>query len=116
MTRHGWIVAGALLMAGCNTTGTNVSDETLAGFTAGQTTRSEVIGQLGKPSTDLERQDGTHTVVYEYEQYRTKPDAFVPFLGVFSDDSSELDFGRVIMQFDADDRLQSYTREVEPAS
>lgn len=62
------ILAGALALAiaGCATVGKEISDESVASITKGQTTEEQLVAQLGRPYSTVTNSDGTKVVVWTY--------------------------------------------------
>jgi hypothetical protein len=78
------VLAAALALAGCASTGVNVSEQQLQGFERGRTTYGEVIGRLGPPTTTMAMADGTRVAMYSYGHYQTRAASFIPIVGMFA--------------------------------
>ena len=97
----------SVALAGCASTGVNVSEDQVSQVTKGETTRSEVVSALGNPTTVMRQADGTTMVIYNYVEARARPESYIPFVGAFiggADSRSSM----VTLRFDEDDRLIDY--------
>ena len=74
----------ALVLLGCASAGTHVDQQTVAQFQRGKTTLSEVVAALGTPNVDIVRPDGTREIAYSYANVRTRPETFIPIVGLFA--------------------------------
>jgi len=98
----------ALALAGCVASGVKVDEKQLSGFQKGKTTYSDVIAQLGTPTSSTLRSDGVRTVAYSYVQAQARPESFIPIVGAFAGGAdSRASF--VVLVFDADGVLTSFT-------
>ena len=77
-----WSVA-ATVLAGCMSSGTDVSDEQISQFVRGKTTESEVIARLGPPTMTQRSADGDLTDTYQYNKMALKAQSFIPLIGGF---------------------------------
>lgn len=76
-------IVAALILAGCASSGVRVTDEQMAQFHEGQTTKQEVIAALGQPTTTMRNADGTTLLMYTYSEARTRGSTFIPIVGAF---------------------------------
>lgn len=97
-------IAVLALIAGCAATGVKVSDEQLAKLKKGETTRSEVLATLGKPTMQMKLADGTSLLTYSYFEYSTRPATFIPIVGAFAGGADSRS-NSVSLRFDANDKL-----------
>ena len=84
LLRIATLVAGTIMLSGCISSGTKVTDEQMAQFQKGVTKEDEVIARLGKPNSTARASDGTITDIYMY--VHATPDAvdFVPVVGLLA--------------------------------
>jgi len=73
----------ALMLTACASSGVRVTDEQMAQFHEGQTTKQEVIAALGQPTTTMRNADGTTVLMYTYAEARTRGSTFIPIVGAF---------------------------------
>ncbi|HGK7302468.1 TPA: hypothetical protein ACJ509_000294 [Stenotrophomonas maltophilia] len=59
-------VALVLAIAGCATVGKEMSDESVAAITDGQTTEAQLVAQLGRPYSTVTNSNGTRMMVWTY--------------------------------------------------
>lgn len=78
-----FLVAAALLLAGCAASGTQINESQIAEFVPGKTTVADVVGKLGVPNQTVTGPDGTKTLVYSYVQVQTRPETLIPVVGAF---------------------------------
>ena len=98
----------AAVLAGCASSGVQVTEEQTSKFVKGKTTRSEVIQSLGPPGSQTKVSDGTTLISYTYAEMKTHPMTFVPFVGAFAG-GADAHTHTVQLRFDAKDRLQEMT-------
>lgn len=96
------------VLAGCASSGVQVTDDQLAQFHEGQTTRQEVIAVLGQPTMTMRNADGTTTLMYTYAEARTRPTTFVPIVGLFAG-GVDTRSSNVMMMFGKDGILTTYS-------
>jgi hypothetical protein len=75
------LFASAVLLCGCAASGVKVSEEQAQAFKVGTSTYSEVIGQLGEPTSNTTSSDGTRAISYNYTSIRSQPQNFIPYVG-----------------------------------
>jgi hypothetical protein len=102
--------SGALcfVLAGCVAGGVKVEERQLSSFQKGQTTVSQVVGQLGSPNSSTLLPDGRRMLMYTYIQAQARPESFVPIVGAFiggADSHSTM----VSLTFTRDGVLESYS-------
>lgn len=73
----------SVLLSSCATTGVKVDPNTVSTFEIGKTTYSEVIQQLGTPSTNTLSGNGERMIVYTYAEAQVRPESFIPIVGLF---------------------------------
>ena len=101
-------LAVSLSLAGCASSGVQVSQDLMSSFEKGVTTKSEVIAALGKPNTSMQQADGTSAMIYSYSEYKTRPETFIPFVGAFIG-GADSKVKTVMFQFDDEDKLINYS-------
>ena len=97
-------LAVAAVMGGCAAGGVKVSEDQIASFRPGQTTKAQVLAALGQPTMQTRLGDGTSMLIYSHYEARVRPQTFIPIVGAFaggSDSSSTT----TTLRFDAFDRL-----------
>ena len=80
------VALAAALLAGC-TSGTYVSDSQRTGFQTGVTTETQVLGELGAPSSTASLVGGGKRDVYTYYDDSLRPIGYFPLLGLIAGDS-----------------------------
>jgi hypothetical protein len=78
------ILALALCLAGCASSGTKVSQQTFGEFSKGKSTCSEIQGRLGAPTQSLVKPDGDLVLAYVYAAAQAHPENFVPVVNIFA--------------------------------
>lgn len=74
----------ALLMAGCASSGTMVTEQQAGQFQDGVTTRAQVIAKLGDPNQATIASDGTRTDIYMHVSARADGASFIPVVGLLA--------------------------------
>lgn len=82
-TRIAPALAAALLLSGCMSSGTNVSDAQVDQFVKGKTSRAEVIASLGPPTSRARAANGDETLTYSYMNFSPQAQSFIPLVGGF---------------------------------
>jgi outer membrane protein assembly factor BamE (lipoprotein component of BamABCDE complex) len=101
------IIAGAVLavLAGCSYSGgVQIKDEQLSGIEVGKTTYQEVISKFGMPTQRTVDISGNKQIYYAYSQVQTRPETFIPLVGVFVG-GANMQNGLVAFYFDKNDLL-----------
>jgi hypothetical protein len=75
------IASGAL--AGCAASGVQVSEQQAQSFQVGKSTYSDVVSQLGEPTTSTVDSKGARIAVYNYSAVQSRPQNFIPYIGPF---------------------------------
>jgi len=99
------VVAGAVLLTGCETASQSLSTEGLAFIKAGVTTRSEVLAKVGEP-TETTRGDGK-TLLFYHRFYAASPTRTGPF-----EDSYVRALSVIIGSDDRVEKLHRYASKV----
>src|ERR1700685_215617 len=82
------VVIAALLLSGCVSSGTQVTDEQAAQFKKGFTTEAEVIAKLGPPDATARSDDGSKVDSYTYVKASANAADFIPYVGLLAGGSS----------------------------
>jgi cytochrome oxidase Cu insertion factor (SCO1/SenC/PrrC family) len=73
----------AALLAGCAAAGVQVSDQQAQSFQVGRATYTEVVAQLGQPTTVTTSTNGRRVAVYSYAAMSARLQNFIPYIGPF---------------------------------
>ncbi len=68
-------------LAGCAASGVQVSEQQAQSFQVGRSTYSEVLSQLGEPTTSTVDSKGTRIAMYSYSAVQSRPQNFIPYIG-----------------------------------
>lgn len=77
------LLLSALVLTGCAATGVRVDQNQMSGFQTGKTSYEDVVAQLGQPTEITRKSDGNTTASYIYSEYQTRPETFIPYVGMF---------------------------------
>lgn len=103
----GLAISLAISLAGCTYGGgKQVAPAEIAGFQEGIATPSDVIAQLGRPTTDMQDSVGGRTLGYARVASNVNGAAFVPIIGLFAGRTTG-EYHAVIFMFGPDARLKS---------
>jgi len=97
----------SILLTGCAASGVKVDEKRLAEFQKGKTTYAEVVQALGQPTSTVLDGNGSRMAIYSYAAYRTRPETFIPYIGVFVG-GSDMNSSAVVFSFDQSGVLLSY--------
>ena len=78
-----WL-ASALLLAGCASAGTKVSEQQAQSFQVGKSTYAEVVATLGNPTSTTTSSNGNRIAVYSYAAVQSQPQNFIPVVNRFA--------------------------------
>ena len=98
----------AASLAGCATSGTQISANQMATMEKGKTTYPEVIARLGKPMVDTISGDGGRVTIYSFSKSQIKGATFIPIVGLFAG-GMKVEGNVVTFTFDANGVLKDYT-------
>lgn len=84
MNRQMLAIGSALLLAGCVSAGTQVSERQAGQFQKGVTTEQQVVAKLGQPTTTTLNADGTRVDTYTFTRATPNAVDFVPIVGLFA--------------------------------
>lgn len=101
-------IAIAALLSACASSGVKVTEDQTSGFVKGQTTRSEVISKLGKPTMQTRLSNGTRLLQYTYAESSVRASTFIPIVGAFVG-GADTSTSNVQLSFDEQDRLTDIT-------
>lgn len=74
----------AVMLAGCVSTGTRVTEAQANQFKQGVTTRAEVIAALGQPDTQSRLADGGTVITYLHISAHANAATFIPYVGLLA--------------------------------
>lgn len=83
-TKTNIAAAAIVLLAGCASSGTKVTEAQAGQFTKGQSTETQVIAALGAPSSSTRAADGSRTDVYVYTHAQARAASFIPIVGALA--------------------------------
>jgi hypothetical protein len=98
----------AALLTGCAAGGTQVREDQVSGFKAGQTTLQQVVSALGPPQQNTVLADGTRAITYIYTKSSVRPETFIPYVGAFVG-GADTASNSVTLRFDRNGLLQDYS-------
>lgn len=98
----------SLMLSACASTGIKVDQSKLAELHKGETTYSEAIQKLGKPTQTIMPGDDTKTIMYVYSSAQARPETFIPIAGAFVG-GMDTETSVVSLRFDKEDILQNIT-------
>jgi hypothetical protein len=101
-----YLLAAVMMMAGCASSGTQVTSEQLSQFIVGVTTPSDVIAKLGPPNHQANTSSGMTILSYGYSNVSTRPETFIPFVGAFVG-GADVKTNSASFVFDKNGKLQS---------
>lgn len=108
MAKQVFAVALTILIGGCMSMGTQVTQKQLNGFTKGSTTYSDVTTRLGQPNTISTKSNGTRVALYTYVHSQARPESFIPVVGAFIGGAdSKVNTAEFV--FDQDNKLLEYS-------
>jgi hypothetical protein len=97
-----------LLLAGCMSTGTKVTEEQLFAFRKGETSCFDIVATRGKPTLNELHPDGTRTMTYSYTQSQLKVENFLPIVAMLQQGQTA-ETTTVTLWCDAKNVLTGYT-------
>jgi outer membrane protein assembly factor BamE (lipoprotein component of BamABCDE complex) len=103
-----FLLIPVLLLAACVSSGVKVDPSKLAQFHKGETTYTEVVQKLGRPSQATVLPDGTKVITYTWVSAQARPESFIPIAGAFIG-GADAENTVVSLTFDGDGILQTYT-------
>ena len=76
--------AGLLLLVGCASSGTMVTEQQASQFQDGVTTRDQVVAKLGQPNQATQSSDGTRIDIYIHVSATADGASFIPVVGLLA--------------------------------
>lgn len=101
-----WVVAA--VMAGCVSTGVDVSEDQYRTLVKGKSTADEVQAMFGPPTSRTVATDGTQTWMYLYVRSQARAANFIPIVGAFVG-GADTRSRTVMLTFGADGVLKEST-------
>ena len=101
-------IFGAVLLAGCMSSGKYVDPSNLKSLTKGKTTMESAIAILGEPSGQTIDGLGHTILTYTYTESTARPETFIPVVGGLVG-GADTRFTMATLTFGADGILQNYT-------
>ena len=99
-------LCGAL--AGCASSGVQVTQEQAQSFQIGRSTYSDVIASLGQPTSTTMTSGGQKYAMYSYAAVSSRPQNFIPYIGPLVS-GYDTKSSTVTFTFDARDTLVNMT-------
>jgi hypothetical protein len=99
-------LCGAL--AGCASSGVQVTQEQAQSFQIGRSTYSDVIASLGQPTSTTMTSGGQKYAIYSYAAVSSRPQNFIPYIGPLVS-GYDTKSSTVTFTFDARDTLVNMT-------
>lgn len=95
------------LICSCATSGRKINRRSVEELQKGVTTRAEVHRAFGKPQATGLAPDGKKYYMYQYTRAKSKPESFVPVVGLFA---GGVDINQKILQiyFDENDIVENF--------
>ena len=82
------LVLGAILVAGCATSGTNFDSSKVSEIKKGETTEAELIQKFGQPNQRTIDSEGLTHLTWQYVEAHASGKNFIPFYGAFHQESN----------------------------
>ena len=100
-------IAAAICISGCAASGIQVSQEAAMQFKENVATESEIVAKLGRPTSTM-IMSGMRMIVYSGMQYRTKPESFIPIVGLVAG-GADYAYSSAVFQIGEDGILKKIT-------
>lgn len=101
----------ALLLSGCYSTGTPISDQSLNAFVKGETNTEQVEAALGKPQSVTSNSNGNKMWTYMFTDTDISPSTYIPFVGFFTG-GAKSEFQTLIITFNEVGVITDWTNSV----
>ena len=101
-------IAAAVILGGCVSSGTKVSEAQAGQFEKGKSTEADVVAKLGAPSTVVRQSDGTHIDQYTHVQTQARAASFIPVVGLMAG-GADSSMSIVSFTFTPDGLLKDWT-------
>jgi hypothetical protein len=102
------VVVFAAALAGCASSGVQVTQEQAQSFQVGKSTYGDVVASLGPPTTTTMTSVGQKFAVYSYAAVSSRPQNFIPYIGPLVS-GYDTKSSAVTFTFDARDVLTNMT-------
>jgi len=102
------LLISALLLTGCVSMGTQVTEEQAGQFQKGVTTEAQVIAKLGTPDATTRNDDGSRMDSYTYIKSSANAVDFIPYVGLLAGGSTGK-YTTVAFSFNSAGVLKGYT-------
>jgi len=102
------VVLFCAALAGCMAAGTQVKEQQLSQFNAGETTYKQVVATLGPPNSSSLLPDGSRMIAYTYVQAAARPESFIPIVGPLVG-GTDVRSNMVMFHFDAAGKLMTFS-------
>lgn len=102
------VFLAAVLLSGCVSSGTKVTQTDISQFKKGVTTEAEVVAKLGKPTGTSITSSGTKIDVYSYVHAAANAASYIPIVGLAAGGATG-ESTVVMFTFDANGVLKEYT-------
>ena len=86
--RHVVPAALMLLLAGCVSSGTNVTTAQASQFKVGVSTEAQIVAALGEPNSTSTHVDGSSTISYIHTQAHANAASYIPVVGLLAGGTS----------------------------
>jgi YD repeat-containing protein len=109
-----WIAA--VLLGGCTSYGTQVTEAQARQFEKGKSTEDDVLAKLGHPSAmSALLPDGSHSITYSYSHLQMSAASYLPVVGALAGETDE-SVTVYNFTFDATHRLIDWTSTLKNTS
>lgn len=98
----------AVLLFGCASIGHMIDQSAADRIKKGETTKGQVIDLIGSPTQVTRLSNGDTTFVYLYVRVASKPESFIPIVGLFAG-GSNVQNQIVVVTFGPDDIVKTIT-------
>lgn len=106
--RHFFSALLCASLMGCMASGTQVKEQQLSQFKAGETTYSQVVSTLGQPNSNSLLPDGSRMIAYTYVQAAARPESFIPIVGPLVG-GADVHSNMVMFRFDVAGKLMNFS-------
>ena len=102
------LLIAMLALTACASSGVKVDQAKVEALQKGRTTYDEVIRDFGPPTGRTVSADGHKILTYSYFSMQTRPENFVPVVGLFFG-GADHEMSMVMLTFDRNNILSDYT-------
>jgi len=96
-----------ITLSGCASYGVMVTDQQAAQFKRGETSETQIISALGKPTT-VTTTNGLRTLTYTGVYAQARPASFIPFIGLLAG-GTDSQVSQVVFKLDEHGKLSDVT-------